>query len=106
MLAPVTAAESRADRVRLPLAFDAAALAAEVAALGLGDFVYYDVVPLRSPAHVVDPSRPPPPPAEDFRPPPSRAAIAASYFLRSAISSLRRALSCCKTGSAAIRRLL
>ena len=30
------------------------------------DFVYYDVLPLTAPAHLVDPSLPPPPPAVDY----------------------------------------
>jgi hypothetical protein len=38
----------------------------ETLALNLRGFVEYDVLPLRSPAHMVDPSIAPPPPADDF----------------------------------------
>ena len=34
--------------------------------LTLDQFEYYKVIPLRSPAHIVDPSLPFPPPAEDY----------------------------------------
>ena len=54
------------DRVRLPISFDATTLLEDVRGLDLGPFVYYSVVPLRSPAHLVDPSLPPPPPADDY----------------------------------------
>lgn len=49
------------DRVRLPLRFDVTRLRTDVDALDLREFVYYDVLPLTAPAHLVDPSRPPPP---------------------------------------------
>ena len=39
---------------------------AEVEAMQLGDFIYYDVMPLRSPAHLVDSSIPTPPPASNY----------------------------------------
>ena len=54
------------DRIRLPLEFDAGDLAADVDALGLDDFIYYDVMPLRAPAHLVDPARPKPDHSEDY----------------------------------------
>ncbi len=54
------------DRIRLPLNFDAAAMRAEIEAMNLRAFVYYDVMPLRAPAHLVDPSIAPPPPAVDY----------------------------------------
>ena len=54
------------DRIRLPLQFDAERLRRDVAALDLPAFVYYDSVPLRAPAHLVDASVPFPPPAEDY----------------------------------------
>ena len=44
------------DRIRLALNFDAPRMQAEVHALNLGTFIYYDVAPLRAPAHLVDPS--------------------------------------------------
>jgi len=54
------------DRIRLPLTFDAAAMLEEIRALNLADFIEYNVLPLRSPAYLVDPSIPHPPPAEDY----------------------------------------
>lgn len=54
------------DRIRLPLTFDADRMMAEVQAMGLQPFIHYSVIPLRSPAHLVDPSRPKPPPAENY----------------------------------------
>lgn len=54
------------DRVKLPFSFDVAKMQAEVKALNLPPFVYYDSLPLRSPAFMVDSSIPVPPPAEDF----------------------------------------
>lgn len=54
------------DRVRLPLNFDVARMREEVEALGLNHFIHYNVLPLRAPAHIVDPSLPPPPPADDY----------------------------------------
>lgn len=39
---------------------------AELEALALNNFNYYDAIPLRAPAHQVDPSLPPPPPADDY----------------------------------------
>lgn len=58
--------EAIADRVRLPLAFDAPRMAAEVRALALPGFVEYSVVPLTAPAFLVDPSAPPPRPTTDY----------------------------------------
>jgi hypothetical protein len=57
---------SSADRIQLSLSFDTARMQEEIAALNLDDFVEYNVLPLRSPAHLVDPSIAPPPPAEDY----------------------------------------
>ncbi|MEM7575044.1 MAG: aspartyl/asparaginyl beta-hydroxylase domain-containing protein [Bacteroidota bacterium] len=54
------------DRVRLPLNFDVTRMREEVEALGLNHFIHYNVLPLRSPAHIVDSSLPPPPPADDY----------------------------------------
>jgi hypothetical protein len=39
---------------------------AEVNAFNLRDFIYYDVLPLRSPAYLVDPTKPSPPPVDDY----------------------------------------
>jgi len=54
------------DRVKLPLSFDVEKMLAEFEALKLDDFEYYNVIPLQSPAHLVDTSIPFPPPAEDY----------------------------------------
>ncbi|MFK8010116.1 MAG: aspartyl/asparaginyl beta-hydroxylase domain-containing protein [Saprospiraceae bacterium] len=54
------------DRIKLPFTFDVARMTAEIQALNLGNYIYYDSRPLRSPAHLVDPTIPFPPPAEDF----------------------------------------
>lgn len=54
------------DRIKLPLTFDAAKMLEECDALQLEPFEYYNVIPLRAPAHLVDTSLPFPPPAEDY----------------------------------------
>ena len=54
------------DRIRLPLNFDVDRMRSEIEAMQLGDFIYYNVMPLRAPAHMVDPSVAPPPAAEDY----------------------------------------
>ncbi|TWU04404.1 aspartyl/asparaginyl beta-hydroxylase domain-containing protein [Stieleria varia] len=54
------------DRIRLDFTFDAERMLDEVRAMQLADFLYYDVLPLRSPAHLVDSSLNPPPPAADY----------------------------------------
>lgn len=54
------------DRIRLPFSFDAAKMMEEVKKFNLNNFIYYNVIPLRAPAHQVDPSIPFPPPAEDY----------------------------------------
>ncbi|MEP2935177.1 MAG: aspartyl/asparaginyl beta-hydroxylase domain-containing protein [Gilvibacter sp.] len=54
------------DRVKLPLTFDAQKMFTEFEALKNEQFEYYKVVPLRSPAHLVDTSLPFPPPADDY----------------------------------------
>ena len=54
------------DRIRLPLDFDAAAMREEIEAMHLRDFIYYDVLPLRAPAHLVDQSIAPPPAVDDY----------------------------------------
>lgn len=59
-------ADAISDRIRLPMTFDVARMMAEVQALDINRFIYYNVIPLRSPAHIVDPSLPPPPPADDY----------------------------------------
>lgn len=46
------------DRVQLPFQFDVERMKADIEAMQLKSFMYYDVMPLRAPAHVVDPSRP------------------------------------------------
>jgi hypothetical protein len=58
--------DTKNDAIQLPLNFDVEKLTTEVEGLGLNEFLYYNVIPLRSPAHLVDPSIPFPPPAEDY----------------------------------------
>jgi len=54
------------DRILLPFTYDVDQMVAECKALELNQFEYYNVIPLRSPAHLVDSSLPFPPPADDF----------------------------------------
>ena len=53
------------DRVKLPFTYDVDKLIAEAEALNLSEFNPYDVLPLRAPAHIIDPSLPMPPATED-----------------------------------------
>lgn len=64
--APARAALLARDRIKLAQAFDAARMLRDVEAMGLADFVYYDVLPLRCPAHLLDPGLPAPPPSDDY----------------------------------------
>lgn len=66
MATPANSGETPADRIQLPLSFDAARMQEEIRELDLRAFTEYDVLPLRSPAHLVDPSIAPPPPAADY----------------------------------------
>ncbi len=61
-----TQLEAIADRVKLPFTFDVEKMRAEIEKMDLQDFVYYDVQPLRGPAHQIDSSVPFPPPADDY----------------------------------------
>lgn len=54
------------DRIQLPFTFDVEKMLAEVKALKQRDYEYYNVIPLRAPAHLVDTSLPFPPPADDY----------------------------------------
>ncbi|MEM1320270.1 MAG: aspartyl/asparaginyl beta-hydroxylase domain-containing protein [Bacteroidota bacterium] len=54
------------DRIKLPFQFDAAKMMEEINAMDLSFFIYYKVIMLRAPAHMVDTSLPVPPPADDF----------------------------------------
>lgn len=54
------------DRIKLPFLFDADKMLTEFKALNLEIFEYYNVIPLRSPAHMVDATIPFPPPATDY----------------------------------------
>jgi len=54
------------DRIKLPFNFEVVKILEETKILQSGNFEYYDVIPLRSPAHLVDTSLPFPPPAEDY----------------------------------------
>ncbi|MFD2561446.1 aspartyl/asparaginyl beta-hydroxylase domain-containing protein [Aquimarina rubra] len=54
------------DRIKLPYTFDAEKMLEEFKAFTPEHFEYYDVIPLRAPAHQVDTSLPFPPPADDY----------------------------------------
>lgn len=54
------------DRIKLPFSFDSIKMVEEIKNLNLNSFIYYNVIPLRSPAHEVDSSIPFPPPADDY----------------------------------------
>ena len=54
------------DSVKLPFYFDVKKMQQEIEVLKLSEFEYYNVIPLRSPAHLVDTSLPFPPPADDY----------------------------------------
>ena len=54
------------DRIQLPLQFDASEMLEDLKIFKDASFVYYDVVPLRAPAHLVDSTLPFPPPAENY----------------------------------------
>ena len=58
--------DTKNDAIKLPMTFDVEKLTQEVEGVGLNEFMYYDVLPLRSPAHLVDSSIPFPPPADDY----------------------------------------
>lgn len=60
------AQEPYPDRIKLPYFFEPKRLQADLHNMTLNPFIYYDVLPLRSPAHLVDTSVPVPPPAEDY----------------------------------------
>lgn len=54
------------DRIKLPFSFDVDKMLTELQALKQMNYEYYNVIPLRSPAHLVDTSLPFPPPANDY----------------------------------------
>ncbi|TMO83051.1 aspartyl/asparaginyl beta-hydroxylase domain-containing protein [Pseudoalteromonas spongiae] len=57
------------DRIKLPFSFDVVKMQQEFEALKsrhLTQYEYYDAIPLRAPAHIVDPSCPLPPPTDDY----------------------------------------
>ena len=54
------------DRVLLPMSYDVEKLKADCKEIRKHGFEYYNVIPLRAPAHEVDASRPFPPPADDY----------------------------------------
>tara|TARA_R110000787_G_scaffold192886_12_gene304434 strand:+ start:468 stop:1076 length:609 start_codon:yes stop_codon:yes gene_type:complete len=58
--------DTKNDSIKLPFTFDVDKMREEIAALDLNNFIYYNVMPLRSPAHIVDTSRQIPPPADDY----------------------------------------
>ncbi len=61
-----TPADTINDRILLPLTFDVEKMKKEALAFKLNDFNYYKVMPLRGPAHIIDPTLPTPPPADDY----------------------------------------
>jgi hypothetical protein len=54
------------DRIKLPFTFDGEKMLSEVNALKKEHYEYYKVIPLRSPAHLVDTSLPFPSPSGDY----------------------------------------
>ncbi|MHA7057695.1 aspartyl/asparaginyl beta-hydroxylase domain-containing protein [Aquimarina sp. M1] len=54
------------DRIKLPFSFDAEKMIEEFKSFTPEHFEYYNVIPLRAPAHQVDTSLPFPPPADDY----------------------------------------
>ena len=48
------------DRIKLPFTFNVEKMCEEINTMNLTDFIYYNVLPLRSPAYLVDPSLPMP----------------------------------------------
>jgi hypothetical protein len=54
------------DRIKLPFYFDPDALLKDIQAMQLRPFIYYDVIPLRNPAHLIDSSRPMPAEVDDY----------------------------------------
>ena len=54
------------DRVLLPFTFDPEKMLEDLKEMNLNNFNHYSVLPLRAPAHIIDPSRPFPPPADDY----------------------------------------
>lgn len=58
--------DTKNDAIKLPFEFDIEKIITEVEAMNLTPFIYYDVLPLRSPAHLVDSTIPFPPPAKDY----------------------------------------
>jgi hypothetical protein len=61
-----TPTSAKDDRIQLPMSFNTSRMREEIDALNLQAFIHYSVVPLRSPAHLVDPSIESPPPADDY----------------------------------------
>lgn len=57
---------SNNDRVKLPFTYSAEKVLTDISALSLNPFEYYDVIPLRAPAHLIDNSIPFPPPATNY----------------------------------------
>lgn len=60
------APDTISDRVQLPMSFDVDKMKEDIKSLKFHNFIYYDAVPLRAPAHLVDTSIPFPPPADDY----------------------------------------
>lgn len=54
------------DRIQLPLQFDTEKMIGEMHNFPFNSFIYYNVIPLRAPAHTIDPSLPSPPPSDNY----------------------------------------
>ena len=62
----IQAQDTILDRIKLPLSFDVEKMTAEVQAMNLNSFIYYNVILLRAPAFQVDPSIPMPDMSSDY----------------------------------------
>ena len=65
MTASLAPSDSHSDRIKLPMSFDVDRMLSEVQNMGLRDFIYYNVIPLRAPAHMIDPTHPAAPSSSD-----------------------------------------
>lgn len=59
-------ANTTTDRIKLPMQFNTSRIARELGEINLDQYTIYNMVPLRAPAHNVDPSIPVPPPTKDY----------------------------------------
>lgn len=95
MIQQVAPSVETKDRIQLPFTFNTDKMLAEYEALKLGRFEYYNVIPLRAPAHQVDPTLPFPPPADDYADGSwtdwmDTGSLDASPYLRSVVDTFRK----------------